>query len=82
MGGAGRIKEEQPTCIVREVTRKEGVSTSTSIWHMDPREETAIVLLWQVQTPSLVPDRVIQLSIAGQREWFEGPGHALFRQKY
>lgn len=40
-----------------------GIDTSTSNWYMDPSEETAIVLLWQVQTPSLVPDIVIQFSI-------------------
>lgn len=57
-----------------------GIDTSTSNWYVDPREETAIVLLWQVQTPSLVPDIVIQFSISGQREWFKWA--ALFGQNY
>ena len=37
---------------------------------------TLITFLWQIRTPPLVPDIVMQLQISGQRVWYRQPGHA------
>jgi len=37
---------------------------------------TPIMSLWQIRTPPLVPDIVMQLQTSGQKVWYRRPGHA------
>ena len=37
---------------------------------------TPIVSLWQIRTPPLVPDIVMQPQTSGQNVWYRWPGHA------
>ena len=40
---------------------------------------TPIVSLWQIRTPALVPDIVMQLQTSGQKVWYRQPRHAPVR---
>ena len=37
---------------------------------------TPIMSLWQIRTPPLVPDIVMQPQTSGQKVWYKQPGHA------
>ena len=42
---------------------------------------TLIMSLWQIKTPPLMPDTVIQLQMSGQKVWYRQLGHVPIQAK-
>ena len=84
--GTGRTKVVWPTCTLGRLLEMGGSvvplvigTSSIDIVVNTPvfiAKGTLIMSLWQISTPPMVPDIVMQLQTSGQKIWYRWLGHA------